>query len=193
MKLVARNFAVLTFLAVGLFSCKDDEGSPKANKLTIGEDSYGVTSGVFLKDVEPGTDNDGNEYFRNELLLGADGLTVSIDDGSVMFEGEGTIVDFMINNEGQELQAGTYTFQSEENEQPFDLWWGSIYVNWTGDTSTEYEVESGSMVITKSGDKYKATFEGVAHQEDDFGNEVADTDVTVSFQYEGAFPAGDRD
>jgi hypothetical protein len=193
MKLVTRNFALLLFVAVGLFSCKDDDKAPAPdNKFTIGDNSYKIKTGIFFKDVEPNSDDNGTDYYRNSISFLTDGISFTDVDGEEIATGEGDMVDLLINNEGRELKAGTYTWQSEENEQPFDLWSASVTLNWNGAGETEYDFKSGTLVVAKSGDTFTITFEGIAVGDANH-DEIPDSEVTVSGQFEGTLLEKDFD
>jgi hypothetical protein len=195
MKLVSRNVALLLFATISIVSCKDDDEKAPDNKFAIGDNSYKIAKGVFLKDLSVGEDDNGNEYYRNELAFITDGINVIEVDGETEATGEGNLVSLLINNEGQELEVGTYTWQSEENEQPFDFWAGDVVVGWNSaneGSGTDYEFQSGTVTVAKSGDKYIITFEGVAIGDANH-DEMPDAPVTVSGQFEGKLMAGQRD
>ena len=122
-----------------------------------------------------------------------EGITITSSNGVLNGSGSGNIVVLMINNKGRELQAGTYTWQSEENEKPFDLWAGYVTTDSEKATEKNFDLLSGTLTITKVGTTYKATFEGIAIQEDDNEEHIAGTETTVSFQFEGAVLTGDLD
>jgi hypothetical protein len=194
MKLVNRNLALLLLAGITLVSCNDDETpTTPDNKFAVGADTYKITNGAFLKDIEPGTDGVGHEYYRNELFLAGEGITLATVDGKLTGTGDGSRILLLINNVGRDFQAGTYTWQSEANEQPFDLWAGYINIAGQNQSEVDYDLESGTLTVTKSGSTYKATFEGVAHQEDENEVEVPNSDVTVTFQYEGSLLQADAE
>lgn len=176
MKFTFRNLALIFLVAVGLMACNDEAASPD-NKFIFGETTYKIGTGAFFKDITPNTDGDGDTYHRNELVFLTEGLTITED---VSLAGSGSLVDLLINNTGTELQAGTYTWQSEANEQPFDFWAGYITLNYGLESEIEYVFTSGTLVITKSGNNYKATLEGTAIHED-LGGET----INVKIQFEG--------
>lgn len=176
MKFMFKKLALIFFATVCLMSCNDDETTTPDNKLILGETSYKIGIGAFIKDETPNTDDDGDNYHRNELVFLTDGLSITDD---VSLTGTGNIVDLMINNVGTELQAGTYTWEDEANEQPFDFWAGYITLNHGQENEIEYVFTSGTLVITKSGTTYKATLEGTAIHEDFVGEPI---DVKIQFE-----------
>jgi hypothetical protein len=195
MKLVNR-YALIVCAAVGLFSCNDDETpTTPDNKFSLGATDYKITNGLFIKDVEPGMDNDGNEYYRNELTFTGDGITITEVDGEVTGSGQGSYATLLINNAGRELQTGTYTWQAEENEQPFDLWAGNITIDWQKGTQTDYLMTSGTLTVSRTGTSYKATFEGVAYPEDMINGGIVSgsSPLNVKLQFEGSLLAFDAD
>src|SRR5690349_21702094 len=159
MKLVS-PFALL-LAVVSLFSCNEIENTVPDNNFSLGENTFKIIKGAFLKGMEPGTDTDGNEYYRNELILAGEGIMLTETDGHLVGTGQGSFVNLLINNKGRELEAGTYTWQSEENEQPFDLWAGYVTIDWQKDSEIKYELGSGTLTIVKSGTTYKTSFEGI--------------------------------
>jgi hypothetical protein len=197
MKLVSRNAAFLLFATIAIVSCKDDEPSKPApdNKFSIEDDNYTIKTGMFLKDMTVGLDANNNEYYRNSVIFTTDGVTTITVDGETQALGAGDIVELMLNNAGQALEAGTYTWQSEEHEQPFDFWSGQITLDWDAtvqDSGIEYNFTSGTVTVAKSDDTYTITFEGVAVGDVNH-DELPDEPVTVSGQFEGKLTEGQRD
>lgn len=193
MKLAKYSYALLLFAAVGLFSCSDDDKPTSNNKISIGESTSKITKGVFLKDVEPGHDDNNNEIYNNELAFLGEGVTVTTSNGEVVATAQGTIMSLLFRGEGRTLDAGTYTWQEEEHNQAFDLWAAYLSIDWNTETQIDYEFGSGTFVVTKSGNKYTVTFEGVAHLEDGDGEVVPGSELNVSIKYEGSFLEIDRE
>lgn len=194
MTLLGKNFTLLLFASLILFSCKDDDGPGKTidNNFSLGERNFDITSAGFVIDSDPGTDGDGDEYYRNELFF-SEGISLGTGGGEPSPSGTGHYISLLINNEGQELEPGTYTWQSEENEQPFDLWAAYLTTDWHTETQTDYELVSGTLTVTKSGNIYTIDFEGVAYQEGEEGEQLPDTDEIVTVKFKGSLAQFERD
>jgi hypothetical protein len=192
MNKVKLHFLFFVVFTIVLSSCKDDDDSKNTpdNKFTFGTTEVKIEKGAFIYDVSPGQDTDGNDYYRNELFFAPSGVTITAageDDFDVT--GEGTILTLLINNSGQELQVGTYTWQGEENEKPFDFWDGTVYVNWNTNSEGRYRMTEGTVVVTKSGSTYTITAEGEAYpmtyNGDWWETDLEASPVTVTLQFEG--------
>lgn len=198
MKKVSLKAALLLFATISIVSCKDDDEPSKAapdNKFTIGDNVSKIATGYFIKDLSVGHDDNENAYYRNSLFFITEGITTTTVEGETEALGEGDLLELQINNAGQELQVGTYTWQSEENEQPFDLWSAQAHLGWKradGDAGTEFNFQSGNVVVAKSGDVWTITFEGVAVGDANH-DEILDAPVNVSGKFEGSLSLAQRD
>ncbi|RAW02356.1 hypothetical protein [Pseudochryseolinea flava] len=182
--------AAMSLLA--LSSCKDDDKKIAVdNKLTANTETIKLTDAAFIWDTKAGTDDDGNEYYRNELAFLSAGMQISAnEDGSPKLTGNATIMTLLINNDIQELQPGTYTWQGEEHEQPFDLWDAYYYKNYDLESEQRYGFSTAQLVVTKSGDSFTLVLSGTAYPSirSEFGWDGLDLEedpIAVTLQYQG--------
>ena len=186
----------LLLLAISLFAitaCEDDDKIKTTGHLSLDSEETKVASGWFLYDTSPNQDSEENDYYRNQLILVGKGLKVEKDGDDYDVDGNGDVLTLLINNEDQGLQVGTYTWQSEENEQPFDLWDGNYIQNMNTEDEINYRLYSGILTVSKSGSKYKINFEGLAYIEietDGFKSAAGLPAIPVSAEFEGKLHKG---
>ncbi len=171
-----------------LTACGDDDGGVKTKgQFTLGEETTKISSGHFFYATSPNSDADDNDYYRNQVIFYGKGLKVEGTGDEAETVGEGDMLELYINNEGQELQTGTYTWQAEENEQPFDLWYGLLTQNVNTANEVYYRLQEGVVVVSKSGSTYKITFTGAAYLEtdDDAKVNAGLPPIVVTAEFEG--------
>lgn len=182
-KLFTQKLLLLVLSVFVLSACgEDDEKSGTKGEFTLGDETTTISSGLFAYDTSPQEDDNENVYHRNELIFLGKGLKVVSSGGEYELTGDGNMLDLLVNNSGEQLEVGTYTWQSEENEQPFDLWAGWLTLNVNSDNEEEYELESGTLVVTKSGSTYKITFTGTAYLSFDGARGLPPIVVTAEFE-----------
>ena len=192
------NFFISAFaitLCVALSSCKsDDEKKAPDNKFTLGLTSEKIIDGGFIMDESVAEDDDGNTYHRNAVVFVTEGgeLTNNPISGGVAFTKKGSYVELYLNNKGQTLETGTYPFQTEENEQPFDFWFGILVLKNNTEEEQAYRFISGNVVVSKSGSTYTIKVEGEVQaalvDEEDGGWAGADPEAPeqeMTIQYTG--------
>lgn len=183
---IYRNLLLFAFSTAVLSACSDDDEVKTKGEITFSDQKTKITSGVFAHDTSPAEDDNGNVYHRNQLILFGTGLRlVESGDDEYEISGTGHYLYLMLNGSDQELKTGTYTWQSEDNQQPFDLWAGEFIKNANTANEEEYDLRSGTVTVTKSGDTFKISFSGTAILEID-GEVPPNTEpITVTAQFEG--------
>ena len=180
----------LLMLAIGLFiatACGDDDEVKTKGNISLDSEQSSIASGWFMYDTSPNHDIEENVYYRNQIIFFGKGLKFEKDGDEYETTGSGDVLELYINNEGQLPETGIYTWQGEENEQPFDLWYGLYTQNVnTGDEAT-YRLQSGTLTISKSGSTYKMSFEGTAYLEigQDFKQSAGLPPIAVTAEFEG--------
>ncbi len=171
-KLFNLNLLLLVLSVFILSACGDDDDKVKTTgEFTLSDETTKISSGIFVYDTSPNTDDDGDGYHRNQLIFLGTGLKITGSGNEAEIVGEGNMLELYINNEAEALQTGTYTWQAEGNEQPFDLWGGYLTTDVNTGNEVSYRLEAGTVVVTKSGSAFKITFTGAAYiDEDDEGD-----------------------
>lgn len=179
----------LSFALVGLVlaSCGDDDNEAKTKgQFTLADETTKIASGLFEFDTTPDTDIDDNTYHRNTLIFFGEGLRIEVTGDEYETIGEGNMLTLDINNNGQELEVGTYTWEPEENEQPFDLRGGLVTLNVNTGNELDYRMYSGTVTVTKSGSIYKISFTGTAYAENQGVRQLAGLPlINVTAEFEG--------
>ena len=191
MKLLKFVF-VIAMAYMGL-ACKENERRQLKDTFSFNDENSVIQTASFVYDLEPGLDDEGNEYYRNQLMFTSDGVIVVPDgDGGADVQGSGTILALLINNDGQTLEPGLYTWQSEENEQPFDFWSGDLYVNWNKVGEKPYAFTEGTVRVSKSKEIYRIIANGIAYPrkwDDNIGDwvdpDLSADPVDMHVEYEG--------
>lgn len=178
----------LLLLAITLFAltaCSDDEVKTKGS-ITLEDESTKIASGLFVYDTSPNTDAEDNDYYRNQIIFVGKGLKIETSGDEYEVTGSGNMLELYVNNAGTQLETGTYTWQSEENEQPFDLWSGWLTLDVNSEDETYYRLIDGTVTVTKSGGIYKMSFEGTAYLYIESDKQAAGLPtVNVSAEFEG--------
>lgn len=77
--------------------------------------------------------------------------------------GEGDVINLDVLSSTTDLEPGTYEYTgTEEGGVPFDLWDGSVYLDWNTQDESELTITGGTMKVSKSGDTYTIDFDGVS-------------------------------
>ena len=186
-KLFTLKFLLVALSLCILTACSDDEKVATKGQFTLQDEATKIASGFFVYDTSPNTDGEENVYHRNQIIFYGKGLKVLQTGPEPEPVGEGNLLELYINNEGQTLETGTYTWQAEENEQPFDLWYGLLTLGVNSGDETDYRLQSGEMVVSKSGSAYKITFTGTAYLEfeGEFKQNAGLPALTVTATFEG--------
>lgn len=175
-------------LAVILFAftaCGDDEVKTKG-QFTVDDETTKIASGLFVYDTTPNSDAEENDYYRNQVIFFGKGLKITGSGDEYEVTGSGNMLELYVNNAGTQLETGTYTWQSEENEQPFDLWSGWLTLDVNSADETYYRMIGGTLTITKSGGIYKMSLEGTAYLYIESDKQAAGLPtVNVSVEFEG--------
>jgi hypothetical protein len=164
--------AVLALIA----SCSEDD-KPR-RKIVIDGESTALAHGYYL-DYGTSLDNNdesGNEYY---LVLTTKNLTVS-QFGN--YEGSGSYINFEFFSYAMDAIAeGTYTYAIESYFLG-DLFDSDASVNYDATLLTEdasFDIVSGTLTISKSGDTYKIKFDLLME------NNETEEQVDVTGIYEG--------
>lgn len=175
---------MLAITLLAFTACSDDEIKTKG-QLMFSEIETAVASGWFVQDTSPNYDGNENEYFRNQLAFFGKGLKATKSSGGYAISGSGDMLELYINNAEQGLKTGTYTWQDEENEQPFDLWYGLYTQNANTEDEATYRLTEGTLTVSKSGDAYKISFEGIAYFEFDEVKQAGLPPVDIALEFKG--------
>jgi hypothetical protein len=181
-KLFNQKLLLIALSAFVLSACSDDERIRTKGEFTLADGTTAIGSGIFAYNTNPQYDADENEYYRNQLIFLGKGLKIVSADGEYEITGEGNMLELFVNNEGQELEDGGYTWPVDENEQAFDLRGGLLTLNVNTDEEEEYALYSGSVMVTKSGSVYKITFTGTAYFQFSGSRGLPPLDVTAEFE-----------
>ena len=164
----------LLLVSFGLFitSCEkdDDTGDPsKSNSFTYKGVEYTIDKcdltywGISNDVYELSFDLYSNDYeqlgFDNEENRLGNGFKIYID---------------LYTNSSTEVSDGTYNYGSQESAGVFYNGEFNIFKDGVASVADDNEIESGKVVVTKNGDSYNVTFEGVDN-----------TGATISGNYEG--------
>lgn len=169
-----------------LTACGDDDEVKTTGQFVLGDETTRIAKGYFVYDTSPNSDAEDNEYYRNQLVFFGNGLKVEGSGENIDVVGEGNMLELYVNNEGQQLQPGLYIWQAEENEQPFDLWLGSLTQNVNTANEVSYQLVSGALTVSKSGSVYTITFTGAAYLEiQNPRQEAGIAPIQVTAQFKG--------
>jgi hypothetical protein len=181
-KLFNQKLLVLALSLIVFSACDDDEKIVTKGEFTVNDQTTKISSGLLVYDTSPQEDANENTYYRNQLIFLGKGLTIVGSDGEYDLSGDGSLLELLVNNEDQVLQAGEYTWQSEENEQPFDLWSGELTLHVNSGDEEVYQLQSGTVTVTKSGSIHKITFSGTAYLQFSEGRGLPPLEVTAEFE-----------
>ncbi len=151
--------ALLLAAAVVLASCGDDDDGP-SSYYTLDGSKKGLASGVFFYDDSPGESKSGKTIYYHQVTLVSGGININGSNST----GTGDLVSLMLASETKQLEIGSHSFVGDDSEaEPKDFVYGFIDVGFNasnGQSTSEYEFESGTVTVAKSGDTYTIDFEG---------------------------------
>ncbi|HEY3403169.1 MAG TPA: hypothetical protein VGK59_07270 [Ohtaekwangia sp.] len=153
------NLLLGAALVAVLFSCSDDD-KKSSNSVTIDGKKY-----TFEDDGSFWTYQDGDLYFFEGSVYGISGNQFADVSFEVASENDG---------DGG-LPVGNYTY-ADETLNDFDI---EVYDDEFNTIAEYYDVKSGNLEITKSGDTYTVTF--------NITFETDEGDVTIKGTYKGTF------
>jgi hypothetical protein len=137
-------------------SCGDDDDDQK-NHFKYDGETYEMTSGVIL--------NWGQwwgEGYNFDLYLFSEGIQYN-GIWDITGTGHGIFFEFYSPNEN-ELAAGTYNFDPEDEGDPFTFSWSDFVIDYDieTETGTEVDITGGTVEIEKSGSTYTIEIDAVA-------------------------------
>ena len=146
--------ALLLFVAALTFqSCKDDE--KKANQFNYDSKNYAISTLLVARNSSGEKNTDGDSVYVHFAFLLGPGMTFT---GSSLSATSGDIVVLgLISNTSKGLQSGTYDVPDGAGESsPFDMVGGLLlgYNTQTGTGTFTGEIETGSLKLSISGQKY---------------------------------------
>lgn len=151
--------ALLLAVAVVMASCGDDDEGP-SSYYTLDGSKKTLASGIFFYDDSPGESKSGKTIYYYQVTLVSAGINVNGTSSS----GTGDLVTLMLASETTQLEIGSHSFVGDDTEaEPQDFVYGDIAVGFnasTGNATSEYDFESGTVTVAKSGDIYTIDFEG---------------------------------
>jgi hypothetical protein len=151
----------LAILMLAASACKKDEVAAPTSSFTVDGASKNLKSAALLYATTSETSGTGKTYYRTELLLMSEGLTIS----GTKATGKGDAIDLFINGASQKLDEGTYTFTNTgSNPEPLQISKASIYINYDSITELgdQLKFTALNMTVTKSGDTYTIAITGTA-------------------------------
>lgn len=162
MKKSILNILLLAGAAIIFSSCKDDD-EKSAGSFKIEDVSTPIKTGVFIYSSELSGEND--DIYRHEVAFLGEGLSVSDVDIDVVGEGNALLLEIVSSTTA--LEPGTYAFKgSDVGSKPFDLSYGTAYIDLNTPDKQDFEFTGGTMTVSKSGDVYtidvNATADGLA-------------------------------
>lgn len=151
--------ALLLAVAVVLASCGDDDEGP-SSYYTMDGSKKTLASGVFFYDNTPGESKSGKDIYYHQVTL----VSADINLVGASPSGTGDLVTLMLASGTTGLEIGSHSFVGSDSEsEPKDFVYGDIAMGFnaaTGDRTSEYDFESGTVTVAKSGDIYTIDFEG---------------------------------
>ncbi len=154
----AKTLLLMAAFVMPLFfaSCSDDDDDQK-NHFKYDGNTYEMTSGVML--------NWGQfwgEGYNFDLYLFSEGIQYN-GIWDITGTGHGIFFEFYSPNEN-ELAAGTYNFDPEDEGDPFTFASADFVLDFNieTETGTEVEITGGSVKVEKSGSTYTITIDVVA-------------------------------
>ncbi len=137
-------------------ACSDDDDDKK-NHFKYDGNTYEMTSGVILDWGYSWGDG-----YMFDLYLFSEGIQYN-GIWDITGTGDGIFFEFYSPNEN-ELAAGTYNYDAEDEGDPFTFSWSDFVLDFDieNETGTEIDITGGSVEVKKSGSTYTITIDVVA-------------------------------
>jgi hypothetical protein len=142
-----------TVSMIGLFACGGDDDAAPKNQIKVNNNTFKF-SGAHMQSTL-NLENEAGQFSLHTFFLHGGGLLID-EDGD--FSGTGEYLEFtLISKNTTSLEEGTYELKL--NTDIGDALEFFIYSNLGPDSYDEYyEGYSGTIKVSKSGDKYTLTF-----------------------------------
>ncbi len=168
--------------AVALSSCDDDDDEP-INQFTVDGESYPLQNGYHYV-AEEEADENGEEAYSHVVYLTDADLELELDGGSLLTDGEGSIVALSFVLDSDELEEGEYDFDTDYeigNVTYLDVATEYSYTN-AASYDELYRCTDATLTISKSGDSFIFEVTNTSVEDED-GDEV-DGGLNVYFNGE---------
>lgn len=170
MKRLNRLFSLLFIFFVALLvSCgKDDD--KLAKQIIVDGEKVALSNG-FITNGGYDTDENGDPISEYYILLTGEGLTI----GECEAEGEDSFIEVeILSPSTYQLESGTYTFIDDGPELKNTVE-GDFVLNYNASTELAdegFDIISGTMTISRSGQSFKIKFSNLVLEKDSDGSEV---------------------
>ncbi len=164
-------------IALLIISCsKDDDAENNKGLIIIQNTEYELIGGNIYYEGQHAADQ-GYIFY---IVLYSSGINLETEKGT------GHMVAMEMYSETEDdIKAGTYTFDDETGK--VGTFHGSIYLDYNTETwaySAAYMTKSGTIIISKSGDRYEMTIDVSADEYND-AEDLIMSDVKISCHYKG--------
>lgn len=170
MKRLNNLFSLLFISSLALLvSCGKDEDK-LAKQIVVDGEKVSLSNG-FITSGGYSTDENGDPISFYYVLLTDAGLTI----GDCEAEGEGSFIEIeILSPSTYQLESGTYTFIDDEPELKNTVE-GNFVLNYNASTEEadeDFDIKSGTMTISKSGQSFKIKFSNLVLEKESDGSEV---------------------
>lgn len=157
MKTAKTLLLMAAFVLPVLFAACSKDDDDKKNHFKYDGNTYEMTSGVML--------NWGQwwgEGYNFDLYLFSEGINYN-GIWDITGTGHGIFFELYSPNEN-ELAAGTYNYDPEDEGDPFTFSWADFVIDYDieNETGTEIDIVGGTVKVEKSGSTYTITIDATA-------------------------------